>query len=258
MAIEVAHTVPKQSSATKEGHRAWVRTCHWVGVLSFLALVYSGIFVFAVHPRLYWGEVGNSLTPALLEIPITANHQPDRWQRTTTFPLGDGDIFTATRNYPIFNQNGWARSLHFLAAWLLVAAGFVYFVTGIVTGHARKNLLPQIRELKTGVALAEARKYLRGDFDVSGGGAPYGFLQRLSYSIVIFLLFPLMIMTGMTMSPAMTAAFPLLLDVFGGFQSARTIHFFTFAALILFLLVHVAMVVLTGAGRQLRAMTWGR
>jgi thiosulfate reductase cytochrome b subunit len=258
MAVEVAHTVPEPASAAKEGHRAWVRTCHWVGVLSFLALVYSGIFIFAVHPRLYWGEVGNSLTPALLEIPITANHRPDGWQRTATFPLGDGDIFTATRTYSIFNQNGWARSLHFLAAWLLVAAGLVYFVTGIVTGHARKNLLPPFRDLKTGAPLEEARKYLKGDFGVSGGGAPYGSLQRLSYSIVIFFLFPLMIMTGMTMSPAMTATFPFLLDVFGGFQSARTIHFFTFAALVLFLFGHVAMVFLTGAGRQLRAMMLGR
>lgn len=258
MTVDMADRAPRAASTARQGHRAWVRTCHWIGVISFLALVYSGIFIFAVHPRLYWGEVGNSLTPALLEIPITANHQPDGWQHTATFPLGDGDIFTATRRYPIFNQNGWARSLHFLAAWLLVATGLVYCITGIVTGHARKNLLPPIRDLSSGALVEEASKYLKGDFGVSGGGAPYGALQRLSYSLVVFVLFPLMIMTGMTMSPAMTAAFPFLLDIFGGFQSARTIHFFIFAALVLFLFGHVVMVFFTGARRQLRAMTFGR
>ena len=258
MAVEAIDAVPESAAATKVGHSAWVRTCHWAGVLAFLALVYSGIFIFAVHPRLYWGEVGNSLTPALLEIPITANHQPDGWQRTASFPIGNGDVFTASRTYPIFNQNGWARSLHFLAAWLLVIAGLVYFLAGFATGHARRNLLPSIRDIRSGAPLADARKYLKGDFGVSGGGAPYGALQRLSYSIVIFVLFPLMILTGMTMSPAMTATFPFLLDIFGGFQSARTIHFFAFAALFLFLFAHVAMVLLTGAGRQLRAMTLGR
>ena len=140
MAVDMAHRAPRAASTAKQGHRAWVRTCHWIGVLSFLALVFSGIFIFAVHPRLYWGEVG--------------------WHHTATFPLGDGDIFTATRRYPIFNQNGWARSLHFLAAWLLVATGLVYCITGIVTGHARKNLLPPIRDLSSGALVEEASKYL--------------------------------------------------------------------------------------------------
>jgi thiosulfate reductase cytochrome b subunit len=258
MAVEATHAIDDAAASTKAGHRAWVRTCHWVGVLSFLALVYSGVFIFAVHPRLYWGEVGNSLTPALLEIPITANHRPDGWERTATFPVGDGDVFTASRTYAIFNQNGWARSLHFLAAWLLVVTGLVYVLTGLVSGHARKNLLPPLRELKSGAPLDDARQYLKGHFAPSGGGPPYGALQRLSYSLVIFMLFPLMVLTGMTMAPAITAAWPFLLDLFGGYQSARTIHFFSFAILLLFLLVHVAMVLMTGAGRQLRAMILGR
>lgn len=258
MAVEATHAIEDAAASTKAGHRAWVRTCHWVGVLSFLALVYSGVFIFAVHPRLYWGEVGNSLTPALLEIPITANHRPDGWERTATFPVGDGDVFTASRTYEIFNQNAWARSLHFLAAWLLVVTGLVYVLTGFVSGHARSNLLPPLRELKSGAPLADARKYLKGHFGPAGGGPPYGALQRLSYSVVIFVLFPLMVLTGMTMAPAITAAWPFLLDLFGGYQSARTIHFFCFAILLLFLLVHVTMVLMTGAGRQLRAMILGR
>ena len=244
--------------AAKEGHRAWVRACHWVVAISFLFLCFSGIYIFAVHPRLYWGEVGNSLTPALLEIPITANHQPEGWERTATFPLRDGEVFTASRTYDIFNQNGWARSLHFLAAWFLVVTGLAYLLSALFSGHARRNLLPSVADLSPAQLWRDIKAHMRLNQDPSGGGPPYGLLQRLSYSVVVFVLFPLMVLTGMTMSPAVTAAFPILLDVFGGFQSARTIHFFVFASLFLFLVVHLAMVVMTGAARQLRGMILGR
>jgi thiosulfate reductase cytochrome b subunit len=91
----------------------------------------------------------------------------------------------------------------------------------------------------------------------ASGGPPYGLLQKLAYFGVVFLTLPLIVVTGLTMSPAVTAAYPMLLDVFGGSQSARTIHFFAFAALVLFLVVHVAMVVLTGFKRQMHAMILG-
>jgi len=258
MAVKASAAVPKAASAAREGHRAWVRVCHWTVAVSFLVLCFSGIYIFAVHPRLYWGEVGNSLTPALLEIPITANHRPEGWERTATFPLRDGEVFTASRTYEIFNQNGWARSLHFLAAWFLVITGLVYLITGIVSGHARRNLAPRAHDLSFSRLWQDAREHLRVKLAPSGGGPPYGLLQRLSYSAVVFVFLPLMVLTGMTMSPAITAAFPLLLDLFGGYQSARTIHFFCFAALFAFLIVHVAMVLMTGAGRQLRGMILGR
>jgi thiosulfate reductase cytochrome b subunit len=90
-----------------------------------------------------------------------------------------------------------------------------------------------------------------------GAGPPYGLLQKLAYTSVMLIILPLMVATGLTMSPAVTASYPFLLDVFGGYQTARTLHFFGFAALVLFLLVHVAMVIATGFGRQLRAMTLG-
>jgi thiosulfate reductase cytochrome b subunit len=258
MAVEASAAAPDLAVAGKEGHRAWVRACHWVVAISFVVLCFSGIYIFAVHPRLYWGEVGNDLMPALLEIPITANHQPDGWERTATFPLRDGEVFTASRTYDIFNQNGWARSLHFLAAWFLVITGLVYLLTAFFSGHARRNLLPGARDLSPSRLLGDAREHLRLKMEPSGSGPPYGVLQRLSYSVVVFALFPVMVLTGMTMSPAVTAAYPVLLDIFGGFQSARTIHFFTFATLFAFLLVHLAMVLMTGVRRQLRGMILGR
>ena len=242
----------------KEGHRAWVRTCHWVVAVSFLLLCLSGILILAVHPRLYWGEVGNSLTPALLEIPITANHQPDGWEKTATFPIRNGEVFTASRGYEIFNQNGWARSLHFLAAWFLVITGLCYLVIASVSGHARRNLVPRARDFSMTRLWRDVKAHLEFRSAPSEGGPPYGLLQKLSYAIVVFVLLPMMVLTGMTMSPAITAAYPFLLDVFGGFQSARTIHFFVFAMLFAFLVVHLVMVVMTGARRQLRAMILGR
>jgi len=89
------------------------------------------------------------------------------------------------------------------------------------------------------------------------GGPPYGLLQKCAYCAVVFLALPMMMVTGLAMSPAITAAYPFLSGVFGGSQSARTIHFFLFVALILFLVVHVLMVIMSGFKRQIRAMTFG-
>jgi thiosulfate reductase cytochrome b subunit len=104
----------------------------------------------------------------------------------------------------------------------------------------------------------DARKYLRLKAGATGGGPPYGLWQKLTYTGVVFVALPLMLITGLTMAPAVTAAHPWLLDLFGGYQSARTVHFFGFAVLVTFLLIHVAMVLLTGFRRQLRGMLLGR
>ena len=244
-------------ASEKAGHRTWVRVCHWVAAGSFLFLCFSGIYIFAVHPRLYWGEVGNDLMPALLEIPITANHQPDGWERTATFPIGDGQVYTASRTYPIFNQNGWARSLHFLAAWFFLVTGMFYVLAGLVSGHARRDLLPKGGDFSLAKLKQDVKEHLRPSPGAIGVGPPYGIVQRISYGIVLFIAMPLMVITGLAMAPAITAALPILLDIFGGYQSARTVHFFSFAVILLFFVVHVAMVFVAGFGRQMRAMILG-
>lgn len=240
-----------------QGHRRWVRISHWTVAASFLTLAVTGILILMVHPRLYWGEVGNELTPALLEIPISNNYQPEKWERVAVYDNVPGSPISADRNYSLFNENGWGRSLHFLAAWVLVSAGAIYLLVGLIGGHVRRNIVPRTKELAPSALLDDARQHLHPTEPV-GAGPPYGAVQKVAYAFVVFVALPLMLLTGLTMSPAITAAFPFLLDVFGGFQSARTVHFFTFAALLLFLVVHVAMVFVTGAGRQLRAMTWGK
>jgi thiosulfate reductase cytochrome b subunit len=245
------------SLSPSKGHSRWVRICHWICAASFMALALSGFFILMVHPRLYLGHVGNDLTPALLTLPISNNYRPDELQNRVVFAEVPGAPVSAERNFHIFNQNGWARSLHFLAAWILVGAGAVYFLLGVFSGHVRRDLLPRGRELAPSSMLQDLRNHLAARLSPAGVGLPYGLLQKLAYASVMFIVLPLMVATGLTMSPAVTTAYPMLMDVFGGYQTARTIHFFGFAVLVLFLIVHIAMVIATGFGRQLRAMTWG-
>jgi thiosulfate reductase cytochrome b subunit len=240
------------------GHRRWVRISHWVIAFSIITLGMSGVFILAVHPRLYWGEVGNDLVPAILEIPISANHRPEGFERTVDFAAVSDTAFSANRNYEIFNQNGWARSLHFLAAWFFLIAGMIYVLAGFASGHARSELLPKGGDFSLAKLGQDLREHLRPKPGAIGAGPPYGIVQRISYGVVLFIAMPLMVLTGISMAPAITAAFPFLLDIFGGYQSARTIHFFSFAVLLLFFFVHVAMVFVTGFGRQMRAMILGK
>ena len=220
-------------SPIRHRHALWVRVCHWVLAFSVLTLAYSGFYILLVHPRLYWGEVGNDLTPALLELPLNDNHRPEAWQQTVTFDTLANTPISASRTEDIFNANGWARSLHFLAGWIFVVAGALYFAFGVVTRHVWRDLWPR-------------------------RGGSYSLLQRCAYTSVAFVLLPFMVLAGLAMSPQVVAAFPVLIEIFGGHQSARTLHFFGFVAITAFVVGHVAMVVLTGFGRHMRTMILGR
>lgn len=239
-------------------HTRWVRVTHWIVTASFLVLVFSGVEILMVHPRLYWGEAGNDLTPPLVELPISRNYKHNGWETNGPF-FEDvaGAPISASRTYDIFNQNGWGRSLHFLSGWFLVAAGVVYLLLGIFSNHLRRNIVPRKAEFSPASIRQDLVDHLRFRIPPATGGPDYGFLQKASYLGIVFLALPLAVITGLTMSPAVAAAFPFLLDVFGGHQSARTIHFVGFVALILFLLVHVAMTVRSGFVRQMRGMTLG-
>lgn len=220
-----------------------------------LVLAVSGYLILMVHPRLYWGEVGNDLTPALVELPISRNHQHGGWTKPAPFFAGARGPVSAGRTFDIFNQNGWGRSLHFLAAWFLALTGLVYVVAGLFAGHFRSHFWPRARELR-GLG-RELRDHLRLRIPAATGGPRYGLLQKLSYAIVVFVAAPLIVLTGLTMAPAVTAGLPFLLTIFGGYQSARTLHFLAFVALVLFAVVHVLMVILSGFKRQIRGITLG-
>jgi len=223
-------------------HSAVVRTTHWLTTLAFLALLVTGVEILISHPRFYWGEYGNILTTPLFKIPIPASRG--------TVPTGYG--------YVLPDQNGWSRYLHFQAAWVAVLTGLLYAAFGVFSGHFRRNLLPARSDLSlTGVTSVIARhlRFKRASEDEPWS---YNVLQRLTYLLVVFVLFPLVIWTGLAMSPAIASVFPAAVIVLGGQQSARTLHFFVSIALVLFLLVHVAMVCLAGFRQRMRAMTTGR
>jgi thiosulfate reductase cytochrome b subunit len=232
--------VPTTSVSSR--HSALVRITHWIATLCFFALLVTGIEIVISHPRFYWGETGNDLTAPLFKLPIPSSR--------ALVPTGYG--------YVLPDQNGWSRYLHFQAAWIVVLTGLLYVISSLVTGHLRKDLLPGKADLSwRGFSTAIA-----GHLPFQRPGAAeawsYNVHQRLTYLLVIFVLFPLVIWTGLAMSPAFVSAVPATVTVLGGQQSARTIHFFVSLSLVLFLLVHVVMVCLAGFKSRMRAMVTGR
>ena len=245
MADAVADVSPVLSVATAAGaprHSAIVRWTHWITALSSLALLVSGLEIVVSHPRFYWGENGNVLTPALFSLPIPSSR--------ATVPTGF--------DYVLPDQNGWSRYLHFEAAWVLVLTGLLYVLFGVFSGHVLKNLLPR-RADRSWRALSDSlAEHVRLTTLARTDAASYNLLQRLAYLVVIFVLFPLFIWTGLAMSPAFVSAIPSTVSALGGRQSARTLHFFLSVALVLFVLVHVAMVWLAGFRARMTAMITGR
>ncbi|HVW97099.1 MAG TPA: cytochrome b/b6 domain-containing protein [Mucilaginibacter sp.] len=214
---------------TQMRHRRWVKGAHFIVTLSFMVLLFSGYIILMSHPRLYWGQAGNDLTPALFELPVSRNFHHNGWTRPTPFLHTAGSQVTAGRTYDIFNQNGWGRSTHFLAAWFLVLTGIIYLLMGIFSGHFLRDLLPLKKELNFKLYWRDMTAHLKK----MSGVLPekYGLLQKTTYLVVIFFVLPVIVLTGFTMSPAITAAHPVLLDIFFGEASARTIHFFCFGDL---------------------------
>jgi thiosulfate reductase cytochrome b subunit len=223
-------------------HSALVRVTHWITTLAFLALLVTGVAILFSHPRFYWGEAGNVLTPPLFKLPIPASR--------ATVPTGYG--------YVLPDQNGWSRYLHFQAAWLLVLTGLLYIIYGLLKGHFRQNLLPARAGLSRRALSMVIAKHLRLAPASEAEAWSYNVLQRLTYLFVIFILLPLVIWTGLAMSPAIASVFPAAVTILGGQQSARTIHFFVSVFLVLFLLVHIVMVYLAGFRNRMRAMITGR
>jgi len=222
-------------------HTALVRVTHWLTTVCFLALLVSGLEIVVSHPRFYWGESGNVLTPALFSLPIPSSR--------ATVPTGYG--------YVLADQNGWSRYLHFEAAWVLVLTGALYVIWGALTGHFRKNLLPDAGDRSLQAVSRDVARHLRFARPVAGDAWSYNLVQRLTYLLVIFVLFPLIIWTGLAMSPAFVSAVPSTATMLGGRQSARTLHFLLTVVLVAFVVVHVAMVWFAGFRTRLTAMLTG-
>ena len=212
-------------------HSALVRATHWITVICFFSLLVSGTAILLVQPTLYWGETGNFLTPSLIDLPIP---------------------------YVSRGQSGWGRHLHFMTAWISIVTGLVYVVFGFATGYFRKNLFPSDEHLSWESLAHTFAIHLRPKPLLEIDFLTYNFVQRMTYLAVIFVLFPMMIWTGLAMSLGLTSVFPALVNVLGGHQSARTLHFCVAVLLVAFLIVHVAMVCLSGFARRMGGMITGR
>ena len=238
----VATSAPVVSGRSEPRRTLLVRVTHWITTLCFVALLVSGAEIVVSHPRFYWGETGTILTTPLFKIPIPSSR--------VLVPSGYG--------YVMPDQNGWSRALHFQSAWIVVLTGLLYVIFGFVSGHFRRELFPARADLSwRGIRRVIAHHL---GFEREGGGDAwsYNVLQRLSYLFVIFVLFPLVIWTGLALSPGFDSAFPATVTLLGGRQSARTLHFFITIALVVFLLVHVVLVWRAGFVNRMRAMITGR
>lgn len=236
--------LPRMATAVSElqvatpRHSAVVRATHWLTVVAFFALAFSGSMIILTHPRFYWGETGNVNMKPLFRIPVPSSRD--------TVPTG--------YNYVLPDENGWSRSLHFESAWLLVLTGAVYGIAGFASGHFRRDLVPAHGE-RSWKSFWQA---LRGVQTRTDGAHSYNVVQRTVYLGVLFVLFPFVIWTGLALSPGFNAVVPFFVDVLGGRQSARTLHFFVSDLLVAFLIVHVTMIALAGFWTRTRAMITGR
>jgi thiosulfate reductase cytochrome b subunit len=237
-----APVVPAAAATITPRHAALVRITHWITTLCFFALLITGGEIVISHPRFYWGETGTILTKPLFKIPIPSSR--------SLVPTGYG--------YVLPDQNGWSRALHFQSAWIAVLTGLLYVMYGLFSGHFRRDLLPAKADLSWRRFSSSIANHLLFKRPHEAEAWSYNLPQRLTYLFVIFVLFPLVIWTGLAMSPAFDSAFPATVLLLGGRQTARTLHFFISIALLLFLLVHVGMVCLAGFRSRMRAMITGR
>jgi len=262
------------ASATRSGrrlvrrHSVLVRVTHWVNVVCLTVLLMSGLQIFNAHPALYWGQQSDFGHPLLA---MTAE-EPARGVTTlfghrfiTTGVLGvsnDASGQPVARGFPGWiTLPGWqslaeGRLWHFFFAWLLVANGAVYVLAGVISVHFWRDLVPRRGEWR--LIGRTLRDHARLRFPHGEEARAYNVLQKLAYLGVVAIVLPVIVLAGLAMSPRLDAAFPSLLALFDGRQSARTVHFIAALLLVGFVLVHVVMVVLSGAWNNLRSMVTGR
>lgn len=220
-------------TAFKKRHALSTRIWHWINALSVAILFMSGLNISNAHRYLYWGDWGFMPEQAWLEVPR----------------------FPGWMTIPGYYSLAAARDWHILFAWVFSLTLLVFMIAAIRNGHFRRDLVTRWAEWKPAAVWQDISKHLK--FDFSHAGSKFNFLQKASYGVVIFLLLPGMIFTGMAISPGMDAAWPWLLDVFGGRQSARSLHFIFAWALFAFFVVHVLLVLMTKPGEQIADMIGG-
>jgi len=251
-------------------HRLSTRIWHWVNALTLLIMLMSGLMIFNAHPRLYWGEYGANFDRSWLEIgqqggqgflrigtlQVPAGYWLGAWtdaggvERHRAFPYWA----TLPSSYSLADGRVW----HLAFAWVLALGLLAYLVRSLVNGHLRRDIHITRAEWRPAHIWHDIKAHARLRFPTGAGALRYNVLQKIAYASVLFVLLPLMIVTGLAMSPGTDAWAPLLTELFGGRQSARSVHFLCAWGLVAFFVVHVAMVLLTGPFNELRSIVTGR
>ncbi|MBV9754963.1 MAG: cytochrome b/b6 domain-containing protein [Hyphomicrobiales bacterium] len=269
IASEARRVVPDPPVRWFHRHSGFVRVTHWVNALCFILLLMSGLQIFNAHPALYVGANSDFEHPTISITAQRADHGIKGEtllfgrQFDTTGVLGVSSMngqptpraFPSWSTIPSYQDLATGRRWHFFFAWLLVLNGLAYLVFGFANGHFRRDLLPSAAELRhigTDIIAHLRLRFPRGD-----AAKRYNVLQQLAYLAAVFLLLPIIVLTGLTMSPGIDTAVPQLLSAFGGRQSARLIHFLAAFGLVLFVIVHVVMVLVSGVWNNIRSMITG-
>jgi thiosulfate reductase cytochrome b subunit len=250
-------------------HRLSTRLWHWLNVVTLGVMLMSGLTIFNAHPRLYWGQAGANADPAWFEIGSTRTSgfvQAGSLRIETTGVLGqwtDRETRVQRRAFPYWitipSRYNLAdgRLWHLAFAWVLGLSLLIYMALSLRNRHFKRDLGISLAELRLSHLWHDIKDHARLRLPTGTAALRYNILQKLAYASVLFLLLPLIIFTGLALSPAMDSGWPWLLDIFGGRQSARSLHFLAMVGLVLFFIVHVAMVLLAGPINELRSMISG-
>lgn len=227
--------MPTEPSSVQVRHSLPVRVMHWINVVAVLTLLMSGLQIFNAHRALYWGASSYTGKPPLFELP---------------------QGFPGWITLPDVQWLAMGRRWHFFFAWVLVVNGIAYIAYAIASGHAKRDLVPTRMDWRS--IPRSIVEHLRLHHPTGDEARRYNVLQRLAYLALIFIVFPFLILMGLGLSPRLDAAWPALVDAFGGRQSMRTLHFIAAAVLVLFVLVHLFEVLVSGPYNQVRSMITGR
>ncbi len=255
-------------------HSLPVRIMHWINFILLTILLMSGFGIFNAYPILNWGKSSYTGAPPLLEIQVRQNRNGNNvagitrifghdFNTTGVFGVSknrEGQL--VTRGFPSWltipgmQWLAMSRRWHLFFAWLLVVNGICYVSYSIFSGHLKRELFPTGKDWQsTGRSILD---HLRFRHPTGDAARSYNILQKIAYLAVIFLLLPLIILNGFGMSPMMDSFPPGWVDLFGGRQSVRTIHFIVAWSLVAFTLIHVFQVVVNGLWNNLRSMITGR
>ena len=254
-------------------HALATRITHWVNALAIAFLIGTGLNIFNAHPSLYWGEYGATADAdkRWLEIGATSDGRGQTRIGAVTVdttgvlgvangpggqPVAQG--FPSWSTFPSVRDLATARNWHFFFGWIFVLNGLLYLGVGLWSGHLRHDLIPRLRELRLSNIWHDIVSHAKLRFPRGEDAKRYHILQKLSYAGIALVVLPLLVLTGLAMSPSMGATTGWLIELFGGRQSARSIHFIGTVLTTGFIVVHVLMVVLAGPYNELRSMITGR